>query len=855
MSADATSPVLVGDDWRPSEGLEYHDKHAPKSGQHLGRYPVSPWSEVSEALDHASAAYLALKQAGSEGAAAFLEAFAAAIEAAAEELLATAHLETALPAEPRLRSVELPRTVDQLRQAASAARDRAWTLPTLSPAARIASYLAPIPGVVVVFGPNNFPFAFNSASGGDFATAVASGHPVLAKANPGHPETTRKLARVARASAATVGLPPGVIQLVYRTSHEDGERLVTDPRVAATGFTGSRRGGLALKAAADRAGKPIYVEMSSVNPVILLPGALQDRESLVDELAASALLGVGQFCTSPGLLIVPTGEEGDAFVEGLAERMTSTPEGTLLDEGVRAGLEAARERWGAAGARLVAQAQEVSGRCRYPTTVMTVSEERFLANPDDLQTEAFGNMSLVVRYEDLDGCLAILATLEGNLTGSIYTSQSDDENAYRSVAAVLRDRVGRLLNNKTPTGVSVVAAMNHGGPYPSTGHPGFTAVGMPASLRRFGMLQSFDAVAPERLPLELQPDNPLGLQRFVDGAWTREAVVWGPNGEDPLTDDQRKRFDSAQRVNGVLSEGEVPRQVAMVSFLEGPAAHPDGSVFFSDIAADRIMRLNPDGRVKVFREDSGRANGNVFDLEGRLVTCEGAEFGPGGRRITRTDLVTGKREVLTDRLEGRRYNGPNDIVVDSRSRIFFSDSRYGDRSDLEMDCDAVYRIDLDGSVHRIITPPAIERPNGLAITPNADTLYMVDSHPRPGGNRKIWAFPLNDEGEVGSPRLVYDFAPGRGGDGMELDQEGNLYVCAGIFTPRGPGETADVSPGVYVISPNGRLLDTIPVPHDTITNCCFGGEDFRTLSITVGASLFQVRTHIPGYHAYPGALS
>lgn len=203
--------------------------------------------------------------------------------------------------------------------------------------------------------------------------------------------------------------------------------------------------------------------------------------------------------------------------------------------------------------------------------------------------------------------------------------------------------------------------------------------------------------------------------------------------------------------------------MAMVSFLEGPAAHLDGSVFFSDIAADRIMRLDPDGHIEVFREDSGRANGNVFDLEGRLLTCEGAEFGPGRRRITRTDLVTGKGEVLTDRLEGKRYNGPNDIVVDSRGRIFFTDSRYGDRSDLEMDCDAVYRIDLDGSVHRIITPPAIERPNGLAVTPNADTLYLVDSHPRPGGNRKIWAFPLNDEGAVGSARLVYDFAPGRGG--------------------------------------------------------------------------------------------
>jgi gluconolactonase len=218
-------------------------------------------------------------------------------------------------------------------------------------------------------------------------------------------------------------------------------------------------------------------------------------------------------------------------------------------------------------------------------------------------------------------------------------------------------------------------------------------------------------------------------------------------------------------------------------------------------------------------------------------------------------VATGTVEVLTDVFEGKRYNGPNDITLDRHGRIFFTDSRYGDRSDLEMDCDAVYRIDVDGSVHRIIASPTVERPNGLAVTPDARTLYLVDSHPRRGGNRRIWAFPLNDEGSAGSPTLVYDFAPGRGGDGLELDQEGNLYVCAGIITPRGPGETNDVPPGVYVITPGGELLGTIPIPHDTITNCCFGGEDLRTLTITAGANLYQIRTRIPGYHAYPVALA
>jgi gluconolactonase len=303
---------------------------------------------------------------------------------------------------------------------------------------------------------------------------------------------------------------------------------------------------------------------------------------------------------------------------------------------------------------------------------------------------------------------------------------------------------------------------------------------------------------------------------------------------------------------GVLS-GEASVSLAVTaSFLEGPACDVDGTVYFSDIAANRIMRLEANGRLTVYREDSGRANGNVFDLEGRLVTCEGAEMGDGGRRrVTRTDLTNGRVEILTERFEGKRYNSPNDVVVDRRGRMYFTDPRYGDRSDLELDVEAVYLIDVDGSVRRIISQPTIERPNGLAVTPDASVLYVIDSNPQPGGNRKIWAFPLDDTGTPGPSRLVHDFAPGRGGDGMELDQDGNLYVCAGLGMRRGTGETTDVPPGVYVFEPDGGLLGSIPVPHDTITNCCFGGPDLRTLYVTVGPSLYHARVARPGYHAYP----
>ena len=294
-------------------------------------------------------------------------------------------------------------------------------------------------------------------------------------------------------------------------------------------------------------------------------------------------------------------------------------------------------------------------------------------------------------------------------------------------------------------------------------------------------------------------------------------------------------------------------QVGLVAFTEGPAVDEQGNVYFSDIVNNRIMKRAPDGKVSVWRADSGRANGNMFDAEGRLVTCEGAEFGDGGRRrITRTDVRTGAVEVLTERYEGQRYNSPNDLVIDNRGRIYFTDPRYKeDRSDLEMTVEAVYRLDPDGHVSRILQPPLIQKPNGITLSPDNTTLYLVDSNPASGGNRKIWAFDLSPEGLPSTQRLVYDFAPGRGGDGMRTDAEGNLWIAAGISRPRHAHETAEVPPGVYVVTPQGTMLGRIPVPEDSITNLAFGGPDLRTLYIVAGKSLFSIRVNVAGHVVYP----
>ena len=296
-------------------------------------------------------------------------------------------------------------------------------------------------------------------------------------------------------------------------------------------------------------------------------------------------------------------------------------------------------------------------------------------------------------------------------------------------------------------------------------------------------------------------------------------------------------------------EAEPASPATIVAFTEGPAADAQGRVFFSDIWNNRILCF--DSRSKqttIFRADSGRANGNLFDAQGRLLSCEGNEFGAGGRRrITRTDMTTGRVEVLTERFDGKPYNAPNDIAARSNGQVFFTDPCYDNREQMQLTHESVYRIDTDGRVTQVLSQPEIQRPNGIALSPDEKTLYLVDSCPVPSGNRKIWAFDLSADGTPSMQRLVYDFAPGRGGDGMAVDSEGTLYIAAGVHRQRHANETADVPTGIYLISPDGTLKGRIPIPEDVITNCTFGGDDLRTLYVTAGKSLFQVRVPAPGW--------
>lgn len=284
---------------------------------------------------------------------------------------------------------------------------------------------------------------------------------------------------------------------------------------------------------------------------------------------------------------------------------------------------------------------------------------------------------------------------------------------------------------------------------------------------------------------------------------------------------------------------------------EGPAWHPKLGVFSS--GRGDVNRLTPEGKSEVFRKDAG-TNGLLWDREGRLIACE-----PKLRRVTRTD-ADGKVTVLTDNFGGKKYNQPNDVTIDGKNRVYFSDPRYGPKDDMQQrDADGktiegVYRIDADGKVSRVIGRE-VERANGVLVSADDKYLYVADNNnDAVGGARKLWRFDLQADGTVDpkTQKLIYDWGKGRGPDGLKQDAEGRLYVAAGLNKPNPPAEPDEkVKAGVYVLNGDGKLLAFLAVPRDEVTNCAFGGADRKTLYITGGGTLYSIRTTTPGRLVWP----
>ena len=527
MSIDVSGYQFIGGERRAAGTTVLHSVDATGGELLPRRFIEATPDEVDAAAQAAARAYPAFRATSPAARAAFLDAIAAEIDALDDTFIEIVCKETALPP-ARIRG-ERARTSNQMRLFATVLRrgdflgariDLAQPQRTPLPRPDLRQYRIGI-GPVAVFGASNFPLAFSTA-GGDTASALAAGCPVVFKAHPGHMATAEAVAEAIERAARTTGMPAGVFNMIF--GDRVGERLVKHPAIRAVGFTGSLRGGRALcdMAAARPRPIPVFAEMSSVNPVVLMPHALAQRgETIAQELAASVALGAGQFCTNPGLVLGVKSPAFDAFLAGLCARINEQPAQTMLNaaglhhygEGVAALSQHPRITQLAGAPQAGEQAQAQVWR----------ADASLLTDGDPiLQHEIFGPVTVVVELDDEAHLLSALAALQGQLTATLIADPADLEVAAPMVA-VLEERVGRLLINGYPTGVEVCDAMVHGGPYPATSDARGTSVGTLA-IDRFLRPVCYQNVADALLPEALRDANPLGIQRLVEGVFTRDAV-------------------------------------------------------------------------------------------------------------------------------------------------------------------------------------------------------------------------------------------------------------------------------------------------------------------------------------------
>ena len=496
----------------------------PASGETLDPvYRGGGAAEVEQACALAEAAFASYRETSLEARAAFLETIAGEIEALGEPLITRAMAETGLP-RARLEG-ERGRTCGQLRLFAAVVRAGEWldvrldpALPERQPMPRVDLRQRHIAlGPVAVFGASNFPLAF-SVAGGDTASALAAGCPVVVKAHSAHPGTSELVGRAVQAAVAQCDLPEGVFSLLFGAGREVGQALVANPRIQAVGFTGSRAGGLALLATAQARPQPIpvYAEMSSINPVFLLPEALEARgREIAEGFVASLTMGAGQFCTNPGLVIGVKGEALDAFAAAAGGAVTASAAQTMLTPGIHAAYEQGVGAFAASGqAREVARGQAGEGSHQGQTGLFVAGAADFLGS-EALQAEVFGATSLVIECADLDEMVAVAERLEGQLTATLQLDDGDLE-AARALLPVLERKAGRVLANGWPTGVEVCHAMVHGGPFPATSDARSTSVGS-AAIQRFLRPVCYQNLPQGLLPEALKDGNPLKVSRLVDG--------------------------------------------------------------------------------------------------------------------------------------------------------------------------------------------------------------------------------------------------------------------------------------------------------------------------------------------------
>ncbi len=520
-----TGDMLIGSAAIRGRGAEHFGFDPARRERLQPGFANATKAEVETACALAAAAFDAFRETSLEGRAQLLGAIAEQLMALGDALVARACAETGLP-RGRIEG-ERARTVGQLRLFAAVVREGSWlraridlASPERQPLPRPDLRQRHIPlGPVAVFGASNFPLAF-SVAGGDTASALAAGCPVVAKAHPAHPGTSELAGRAIQAAIRQCGMPEGVFSLLVDAGFEAGGALVADPRIKAVGFTGSRRGGLELAriAAARPEPIPVYAEMSSINPVFLLPAALQARgAALAKGFVGSLTLGAGQFCTNPGLLFALAGPELDAFIGAVKTALAEAPPATMLTPAIH-------EAYGKAAHKLAAEAG-VSEAARGPAghdggyeaqSALFVTDAATFKASQAAQAEMFGPSAVLVRCPDLAAMRDLAESLEGQLTATLQLDDPADLSAARDLLPVLERKAGRVLANGWPTGVEVCHAMVHGGPFPATSDSRGSSVGSLA-IERFLRPVCYQDLPAALLPAALQENNPLGLWRRING--------------------------------------------------------------------------------------------------------------------------------------------------------------------------------------------------------------------------------------------------------------------------------------------------------------------------------------------------
>ncbi len=496
-----------------------------------GEFFVVSDEDFEEAVLLASIAFEEYKNISASDRALFLETIASEMDNNSSSIIERAEVETGLP-KARLTG-EMGRTTGQLKLFAKLIREGSWVeavidtaLPDRQPLPRpdIRKYNTAI-GPVAVFTASNFPLAFSTA-GGDTASALAAGCPVIIKAHESHLGTNQLVADAIIAAAKKCNMPEGVFSSFNASGYSIGKKLVSHPLIKSVAFTGSYNGGKALVDLASTRKEPIpvFAEMGSVNPVILCKKKLEsEAEKLAETLSGSIILGCGQFCTNPGLMLAIDGPELDVFQSKIRECMMKAQNQLMLNQGIMNNYNAKSKTLISSnnvkiiGKSSISEPSQNTGQA----LIATVNGKDFLGNPD-LQEEVFGPFSLLVKCADMEELKAVCNSLKGQLTGS-FMATNQDLHDYSELISILQNKVGRLIFNSAPTGVEVGFAMQHGGPFPASSDSRFTSVGADA-IKRFVRPIAFQGMPNSLLPDELKNENPLGIIRKVNGELSKDQI-------------------------------------------------------------------------------------------------------------------------------------------------------------------------------------------------------------------------------------------------------------------------------------------------------------------------------------------